>query len=269
MAGLPADGWGLYRTAAGVALKDPYGCAYAEGRLTLDPEWVSAAVSTGSVMVFVGPSLGVRIPDGRSPESYTAATGPRIQVRPPERPDRRRHRPMAHQPAGRNRELGLAHGGRARPADAAHSVRACAEPQGMAARRPSASPTWPDARAHADPGCARPGRPDHRRRRGPHPARRRDRRVRRRLPQSRRAGRREFRRLARSRGPPRPHPGDHRIPGHPSRPDTDFAHIVDVVRASRGAVVPLTRESVRQAPACPQRKPRREDDETYPNTASC
>ena len=31
--------------------------------------------------------------------------------------------------------------------------------------------------------------------------------------------------------------------------DTDFAHIVDVVRASRGALVPLTRDSARQAAA--------------------
>jgi hypothetical protein len=71
MAGLPADGWGLYRTATGVRLCDPYGGTYAEGRLTLEPEWVSAAVSTGSVMVFFGPGLGVRVPPGRSPESYT------------------------------------------------------------------------------------------------------------------------------------------------------------------------------------------------------
>ncbi len=72
MAGLPADGWGLYRTATGVELLDPYGCVFAEGRLALDPEWVSAAVSIRSVMVFVGPRLGVRVPPGWSPESYTA-----------------------------------------------------------------------------------------------------------------------------------------------------------------------------------------------------
>jgi hypothetical protein len=71
MAGLPADGWGLYRTAAGVKLVDPYGCVYAGGRLALDPGWVSAAVSTGAVMVFIGPNLGIRVPPGRSPESYT------------------------------------------------------------------------------------------------------------------------------------------------------------------------------------------------------
>ncbi len=71
MAGLPADGWGLYRTATGVELLDPYGGVYAEGRLSLDPEWVSAAVSTGAVMVFVGPNLGIRVPPRRSPETYT------------------------------------------------------------------------------------------------------------------------------------------------------------------------------------------------------
>lgn len=71
MAGVPADGWGLYRTATGVELLDPYSCVYAEGRLALDSEWVSAAVSTGAVMVFIGPSLGIRVPPGRSPESYT------------------------------------------------------------------------------------------------------------------------------------------------------------------------------------------------------
>lgn len=71
MAALPADGWGLHRTATGVQLCDPYGGIIAEGRPALEPEWVSAAVSTGSVLVFFGPRLGVRVPPGRSPESYT------------------------------------------------------------------------------------------------------------------------------------------------------------------------------------------------------
>jgi hypothetical protein len=71
MAGLPADGWGLHRTATGVRLIDPYGCTYAQARLALNPQWVSAAVSVGSVMVLIGPRLGVRIPPGQSPESYT------------------------------------------------------------------------------------------------------------------------------------------------------------------------------------------------------
>jgi hypothetical protein len=71
MTGLPAEGWALYRTAAGVELCDPYGCIVAEGRLTLDPQWVSDAVSLGSVLVLFGPRLGIRVPPGRSPRSYT------------------------------------------------------------------------------------------------------------------------------------------------------------------------------------------------------
>lgn len=71
LAGMPADGWGIYRTATGVQLLDPYGCTFAEGELSLDPEWVSAAVSAHGVLVFVGPMLGVRIPPGRTAESYT------------------------------------------------------------------------------------------------------------------------------------------------------------------------------------------------------
>jgi hypothetical protein len=71
IAALPADGWGLYRTPTGVELVDPYGCIVAESRLQLDPEWVSAVVSTGAVMVLFGPRLGVRVPPGRSPQSYT------------------------------------------------------------------------------------------------------------------------------------------------------------------------------------------------------
>jgi len=71
MAGLPADGWGLYRTGGGVQLCDPYAGIFAEGRPDLDRRWLSAADRTGSVMVFFGPFLGVRIPAGRSPRTYT------------------------------------------------------------------------------------------------------------------------------------------------------------------------------------------------------
>ena len=62
MAGLPADGWALHRTATGVVLRDPYGRTAAGGRLALDPEWVSAAVSLRGVLVFLGPRLSVRTP---------------------------------------------------------------------------------------------------------------------------------------------------------------------------------------------------------------
>ena len=69
---MPADGWELYRTADGVVLLDPYGGTVAEGRLTLDPDWVSAAASSRQVLVLVGPRLGIRVPPGRTLESYTA-----------------------------------------------------------------------------------------------------------------------------------------------------------------------------------------------------
>ncbi len=69
---MPADGWELYRTTDGVVLIDPYGGTVAEGRLTLDPEWVSAAASSRQVLVLVGPRLGIRVPPGRTLESYTA-----------------------------------------------------------------------------------------------------------------------------------------------------------------------------------------------------
>ncbi len=69
---MPADGWELYRTTDGVVFLDPYGGTVAEGRLTLDPEWVSAAASSGQVLVLIGPRLGIRVPPGRTLKSYTA-----------------------------------------------------------------------------------------------------------------------------------------------------------------------------------------------------
>jgi len=69
---MPADGWELYKTTDGVVLLDPYGGTVAEGRLILDPEWVSAAASSRQVLVLVGPRLGIRVPPGRTLESYTA-----------------------------------------------------------------------------------------------------------------------------------------------------------------------------------------------------
>ena len=254
MAGLPADGWGLYRTAAGVALKDPYGCAYAEGRLTLDPEWVSAAVSTGSVMVLVGPSLGVRIPDDRTPESYTsrdraakfnygrrngliASATVRWHTSPPEEttdwvllmegalglPTP----PIAYVPA-----LNLKrHGG-----PQAFSFAALAgfgrEPMQIPVARGLAARI-----TDVDVDLIRPGDETggfvagYRNRGGPGDET---------FAAWRAAAARHGRILVIT--------GSRDIlPG----PDTDLTHIVDVLRASRGAVVPLTSESVRQAPACP------------------
>ena len=69
---MPADGWQLHRTADGAALIDPYGGMVAEGRLTFDPEWASAATSARQVMVIIGPRLGIRVPAGSAADSYTA-----------------------------------------------------------------------------------------------------------------------------------------------------------------------------------------------------
>ena len=71
MTGLPAESWAVYRTATGLELCDPYGCLVAEGRLTLDPQSVCNTVTLGSVRVLLGPRLGVRVPPGQSPQSYT------------------------------------------------------------------------------------------------------------------------------------------------------------------------------------------------------
>lgn len=72
LGGRIAEGWQLFKTADGVVLLDPYGGEVAEGKLTLDPEWVSAATSNRRVMVLFGPQLGIRVPPGQDPASYTA-----------------------------------------------------------------------------------------------------------------------------------------------------------------------------------------------------
>jgi hypothetical protein len=69
--GRPAQGWGLYRTTEGLALRDADGAVYAEATTALDPAWVSTATSWGSVLVLHGPCLGIRTPPGRTQASYT------------------------------------------------------------------------------------------------------------------------------------------------------------------------------------------------------
>jgi hypothetical protein len=254
MAGLPADGWGLHRTATGVVLRDPYGCTYAETRVTLSPEWVSAAVSTGSVMVLIGPRLGVRIPDGRTPESYTArdraeefnygrrngliaAATVRWHTSPPEEttswvplPEGALGLPtppIVYVPAlnlkkhGGPQAFGLA--------DLAGFGR---EPMQIpVARGLAARITDVDIdliRPSDETGGFIAG---YRNRGGPGDE-----------------GFAAWRAAAARHGRILVITGSRDIlPG----PDTDLTHIVDVVRASRGAVVPLTSESVRQVPACP------------------
>ncbi|WUI01563.1 hypothetical protein OHR68_07005 [Spirillospora sp. NBC_00431] len=67
----PADGWGLYRTATGLLLRDRFGGVWAEGTLSLDPRWISEATSQGWVTVFYGPHLGIRVPPGKTERTYT------------------------------------------------------------------------------------------------------------------------------------------------------------------------------------------------------
>lgn len=70
-AGMPAEGWGVYRTRDGIVLRDPDGAVYAVGTTVLDPAWVSTATSLGSVLALHGPRLGVRTPPGRTEATYT------------------------------------------------------------------------------------------------------------------------------------------------------------------------------------------------------
>lgn len=68
-----AGGWGVVRTAdKKVLLRDPDGAVVASGTPDLAPEWVSAAISYGYILVLHGAPLGVRVPPGRSEESYSA-----------------------------------------------------------------------------------------------------------------------------------------------------------------------------------------------------
>jgi hypothetical protein len=254
MAGLPADGWGVHRTATGVRLTDPYGCTYVESKLALDPEWISAAVSTGSVMVLIGPWLGIRTPDGHTPESYTigdraedftygrrngliaAATIRWRTSSPAETTDWALlveaalglpTPPIAYVPA-----LNLKKHGGPQAFDFTGLAGFGREPMQIPAARGLAARI-----TDVDVDLVRPG--------------------------DETGG---FVAGYRNRGGP----GDETFAvwraaavrhGHilvitgsrdilPS-PDTDLTHIIDVIRTSHGAIVPLTTESVRQAPALP------------------
>ena len=67
----PADGWGIYRNKTEVFLRDPDGDVATKGTISLDPAWVSAAVSLGWVLVLYGHPLGVTVPAGKTERSYT------------------------------------------------------------------------------------------------------------------------------------------------------------------------------------------------------
>ena len=67
----PAEGWGLYRTSAGLMLRDRFGGVWADGDLQLDSGWVSEATSQGWVIVYYGPYMGIRLPEGKTEATYT------------------------------------------------------------------------------------------------------------------------------------------------------------------------------------------------------
>ena len=67
----PCDGWGIYRDGTEVFLRNPDGQVVTRSRVSLDPAWVSAAVSMGWVLVLYGYPLGVTVPPDRTEHSYT------------------------------------------------------------------------------------------------------------------------------------------------------------------------------------------------------
>ena len=68
----PCDGWGLYRDGAQVFLREPDGPVFTRSPVSLDPAWVSAAVTQGQVLVLYGYPLGVAVPKGKTEQTYTA-----------------------------------------------------------------------------------------------------------------------------------------------------------------------------------------------------
>ncbi len=69
----PAPGWEVRRLPGEPVLRDGAGEIWASSKVTLDPQWVSAAASYRQVAVFYGPNLGVRVPPGTKPADYTTA----------------------------------------------------------------------------------------------------------------------------------------------------------------------------------------------------
>jgi hypothetical protein len=69
----PAVGWEVRREPGRLVLCDGTGDIWAASEITPDPQWVSAAVSYRHIIVFYGPRLGVRVPPGTDPASYTTA----------------------------------------------------------------------------------------------------------------------------------------------------------------------------------------------------
>ncbi|WP_433464157.1 hypothetical protein [Spirillospora sp. CA-128828] len=71
LANLPAEGWGLYRTNTGLLLRDQFGGVWAKSEVTLAPGWLALAAQHFWVTVYYGPWLGVRLPEGKTDQTYT------------------------------------------------------------------------------------------------------------------------------------------------------------------------------------------------------
>jgi hypothetical protein len=71
LANLPAEGWDLYRTEAGLMLRDQFGGVWAKSAVTPAPGWLELAARHYWVTVYYGPWLGIRVPEGKTDRTYT------------------------------------------------------------------------------------------------------------------------------------------------------------------------------------------------------
>lgn len=71
LANLPAEGWALHRTATGLMLRDQFGGVWAKSTACPDPGWLELAARHHWVIVYYGPWLGVRLPEGKTDHTYT------------------------------------------------------------------------------------------------------------------------------------------------------------------------------------------------------
>lgn len=71
LANLPAEGWGLHRTNAGLMLRDQFGGVWARSAVTLEASWLELAARHCWVTVYYGPLLGVRLPGDKTGGTYT------------------------------------------------------------------------------------------------------------------------------------------------------------------------------------------------------
>jgi hypothetical protein len=69
----PAVGWSLRRMGDGIELRDVHGGPWVRCSITLEPRWVSAAVSWRQVLVLYGVRLGVRVPPIQGNRRYGPA----------------------------------------------------------------------------------------------------------------------------------------------------------------------------------------------------